>query len=88
MLKWLNPTYRSLRRAYYARLQQWEALRRDFPDEAAAQLKLRLEQHRAEALHWSAGDSLLHLLELSAIRGEPWQHVETSVLEALRQGEL
>jgi hypothetical protein len=87
MVKWLNPTYRSLRRHYMARFRQWEVLRRDFPAEAAAQLRQRLSEHRGET-HWTAGASLERLLELSAIRGEPWRHVEASVLEALKQGEL
>ena len=71
MLKWLNPTYRWMRCRYIARYRQWEDLRRELPEEAHAQLEKHLERHDKHGALWNAADSLLHLLDLSAMRGEP-----------------
>ena len=91
MLKWLDPNYRAIRARYMARFRQWDELRQHYPEQARTQLEERMELHRVRTSAESAdgaAHSLLHLLDLSAMSGQPWKHVEPNVLEALAQGEL
>jgi hypothetical protein len=88
MMKWFNPDYRAIRARYMARYREWEHLRRTAPERASAELRDRLRAFGAPGDRATPVHSLLHLLDLSAMRGDPWQRVEPDVLEALAQGEL